>query len=121
MISNNFLPLINHPTRVTPHPCTLIDNVFCKRVEEVESSWVITTNISDHYPVFSWKIFPTLPEDSISINYRVFWDENLSNFKNSLHDINWNPVLVNDDGDEAYDLFQSILLTVFNEHFPIQT
>ena len=30
-------------------------------------------------------------------------------------------VLINDDNDEAYDLFQSILLTVFNELFPIQT
>ena len=58
---------------------------------------------------------------SISINYRVFSDENLSNFKNSLQDINWNPVLINDDADTAYDLFQSTLLTVFNEHFPIQT
>ena len=46
---------------------------------------------------------------------------NLSNFKNSLQDINWKPILINDDADEAYDQLQSILLTVFNEHFPIQT
>ena len=42
-----------------------------------------------------------------------------SNFKNSLQDIYWNPVLINADADEAYDLFQSTLLSVFNEHFPI--
>ena len=42
---------------------------------------------------------------SISINYRVFSDENLSNSKNSLQDINWNPVLINADADEAYGLF----------------
>ena len=35
--------------------------------------------------------------------------------------MNWNPVLINADADKAYDLFQSTLLTVFNEHFPIQT
>ena len=58
---------------------------------------------------------------SISINYRVFSDENLSNFKNSLQDINLNPVLINEDADEAYNLFQSTLLSVFNEHFPIHT
>ena len=28
--------------------------------------------ISDHYPVFAREKFPTLPEDSISIDYRVF-------------------------------------------------
>ena len=121
MISKNFLPIINRPTRVTPHSCTLIDNNFCNRVDEVELSGVITTNISDHYPVFAREKFPTLSEDSISINYKVFSDENLSNFKNSLQDINWNPVLINDDADKAYDLFQSTLLTVFNAHFPIQT
>ena len=45
----------------------------------------------------------------------------LSNFKNSLQGINWNPVLINNDADEAYDLFQSTLPSVFNEHFPIHT
>ena len=138
MISKKFLPIINRPIRVTPHSRILIDNIFCYRVEEVESSIVITTNISDHYPVLSREKFPTMhlkkkeknyswlilnfqAENSISVNCRVFTDENLSNFKNSLQDTNWTPVLINDDAAEAYDLFQSILLTVFNEHFPIQT
>ena len=72
MISKNFLPLINRPTRVTPHSCTLIDNIFCNRVDEVESSGVITTNISDHYPVFARGKFPTLPEYSTSITIESF-------------------------------------------------
>ena len=121
MISNFFLTIINRPTRVTPHSCTLVDNIFYNKVDVVESSGVTTTNISDHYPVFAREIFPTLSEDSISINYRVFSNENLSNIKNSLQDINWNPLLINDDADEAYDLFQSILLSVFNKHFAIHT
>ena len=106
-------------------PLTLITVHFnysaLNRVDEVESSEVITTNISDHYPVFAREKFPTLPEDSISINYRVFSNENLSIIKKSCEDINWSPVLINDDADEAYDLFQSTLLSVFNEHFPIHT
>ena len=83
MISKKFLTINNRPTRVAPHSFTLIDSIFCNRVDEVESSGVITT-ISDHYPVFAREKFQTLPDDSISINYRVFSDENLSNFKNSL-------------------------------------
>ena len=109
MILKKFLPIINRPTRVTLHSCTLIDNIFCNRVDEVESSGVRTTNISDHYPVFAREKFPTLPEDSILINYGIFSDENLSNFKNFLQDMDWNRVLINDDADEAYDLFQSTL------------
>ena len=87
MISKNLSPIINRHTRVTPHSCTLIDNIFCNRVDEVESSGVISTNIFDHYPVLAREKFQTLPEDSISINYRVFSEENLSNL-NSLQDIN---------------------------------
>ena len=81
MISKNFLPIINRPTRVKPNSCTLIDYIFCNRVDEVESSGVLTRNIFDHYPVFSREKFPTIHEDSISINYRVFSDENLSTLK----------------------------------------
>ena len=36
MITKNFLPIINRPTRVTPHSFTQIDNIFCNRVDEVE-------------------------------------------------------------------------------------
>ena len=53
MISRNYYPLITRPTRVTPLSCTLIDNIFSNRVDEIESSGLITTNISDHYPIFS--------------------------------------------------------------------
>ena len=59
MISKNFLPIINRPTRVTPHSCTLIDNIFFNTVDEVESSGVITTNISHHYPVSLERDFQT--------------------------------------------------------------
>ena len=80
MTSKNLLAIINRLTRVTPHSCTLIDNIFFNRVEEVESSGVLTTNISDRYPVFSREKFPTLPEDSISFKYNVFSDENPSQY-----------------------------------------
>ena len=48
MISHNYYPVITLPTRVTPLSCTLIENIFSNRVDEKESTEVITTNISDH-------------------------------------------------------------------------
>ena len=35
VILKKFLPIINRPTRVTPHSSTLIDNIFCNRVDEI--------------------------------------------------------------------------------------
>ena len=50
-----------------------------------------------------------------------FSDENLSNFRNYLQYTNWEPILNNDDVNEAYEFFQSALLSLFNNHFPLQT
>ena len=50
-----------------------------------------------------------------------FSDENLSNFRNSLQYTHWEPILNNDDANESYELFQSTLLYLFNDHFPLQT
>ena len=106
---------------MTPISCTLIDNIFCNRIDEIESTGVITTNISDHYPIFSRELRLSLADDVLSINYRVFSDENLSNFRNSLQYTNWEPILNNDDANESYELFHSTLLSLFNDHFPLQT
>ena len=84
LISRNYYPVITRPTHVTPISCTLIDNIFCNRIDEIESTGVITTNISDHYPIISRELGPSLADKVLSITYRVFSDENLSNFRNSL-------------------------------------
>ena len=35
IISRNYYPVITRPTRVTPLSCTLIDNIFSNRVDEL--------------------------------------------------------------------------------------
>ena len=43
------------------------------------------------------------------------------NFRNSLQYTNCEPILNNDDANESYELFQSTLLSIFNDHFRLQT
>ena len=121
MIYRNYCPVITRKTRVTPISCTLIDNIFSNRVDEIESSGIITTNISDHYPIFSRELRPSLADNVLSINYRVFSEENLSNFINTFQYTNWEPILNNDDANESDKLFQSTLHSLFNDHFPLHT
>ena len=59
-MSRNFYPVITHQTRVTQISSTLKDNIFSNRVDEMQSTGVITTNISDHYPIFSRELRLTL-------------------------------------------------------------
>ena len=121
MISKNFFPLITHLTHVTPISSTLRGNIFCYRVDDIEATNVITTNISDNFLIFAREKTPPLAEDVITIKYRILSDECMLKFKNELQQLNWLAILNNDDANKWYELFQSTSISFFNEHFPLQT
>ena len=91
----------------------MIYNFFCNRVDDIESTNVITKNISGHFPLFSRERTPSLTEDVMTIKYRIFSDERMLNFKNSLQQLNWLAIL-NNDSNESFELFQSTLFSSFN-------
>ena len=53
LASNSFIPYILHPTRITSHSKTLIDNIFSNFISPDIISGNITATISDHLPQFS--------------------------------------------------------------------
>ena len=55
LITNGFSPSITLPTRFTDTSCTLIDNIFYKSNtnDNIISSGIILTDISDHLPCFA--------------------------------------------------------------------
>ena len=52
MISHYLLPHILHPTRVTDHSATVIDNIFSNNTTFETVIGNIMTHISDHFPQF---------------------------------------------------------------------
>ena len=48
LASNSFIPYILHPTRITSHSKTLIDNIFSNYISHEIISGNITATISDH-------------------------------------------------------------------------
>ena len=52
LASNSFIPYILHPTRITSHSKTLIDNIFSNYISHEIISGNITATISDHLPNF---------------------------------------------------------------------
>jgi len=50
--SNNFLPCITHPTRVSKNSSTIIDNIFTNVFDTKITCGNILTHISDHFPQF---------------------------------------------------------------------
>ena len=52
VVSHYLLPHILHPTRVTDHSATVIDNIFSNNTQHETTSGNLTTQISDHFPQF---------------------------------------------------------------------
>ena len=52
MISSNFLPCINKETRISGTCRALIDNIFVNDFQLQNISGIVTTDISDHFPIF---------------------------------------------------------------------
>ena len=52
MVSHYLLPYILHPTRVTDHSATIIDNIFSAYSEYETVSGNLQSQISDHFPQF---------------------------------------------------------------------
>ena len=63
MVSNYLLPHILHPTRVTDHFATIIDNIFSNNCELDTLSGNLLSQISDHFPQF-------LIIKNITVDYR---------------------------------------------------
>ena len=52
LASNSFIPYILHPTRITSHSKTLIDNIFSNYISHEIISGNTTATISDYLPRF---------------------------------------------------------------------
>ena len=102
MISRNFLPGITLPTCVTPISSTLIDSIFCDRVDAIEATNVIMSNISGSFQIFSRERTPSLTDDVITLKYKISSDECLLKFNYSILQLNWLSISNNDDGNESY-------------------
>ena len=50
----DFFPKITHPTRLSDHSSTLIDNIFTNNMDETCKSGILLNNISDHQMIFTY-------------------------------------------------------------------
>ena len=53
IFTHGFIPLITKPTRITDHSATLIDHIYTNRTDTNMTSGIITTDISDHFGMFT--------------------------------------------------------------------
>ena len=118
LFTNNVLPIITKPTRLTDHTATLRDHIYTNSLQNFTAG-ILTVDITDHFPIFC--LIKTPPRNK---NKRYFRD--YSKFKTELflHDINlidWQEILKPDrDFDEKVQDVISALNELVKKHAPMK-
>ena len=84
MIASGLLPSVTIPTRVTEKSETLIDNIISSLT--FQNSFVIVSDISNHFPVLSDLLLPNMqaPQSSPSASLYFVMEKNLEALKTKL-------------------------------------
>ncbi len=116
---NSFSPTIINPTRITHNTATLIDNLYLKSKSNVNiKSGLITTDISDHLPIFLCiGKQTTTPKSSKTIITRHLNEDKLIEIKSALSLLNWDE-LNNMSVNESHNYFSNKLNEIIDKIAP---
>ena len=115
-----FLQLVSLPTRISNNSATLIDHIYTNANLNQFESYIILSDISDHFPICHIISDKTKEVKPSYIQVQNFSEENILAFKNDLSNTNWGNVFNQDQTQEAYDKFYEIFSDKYNQHFPIR-
>ena len=114
-------PLIDRPSRITNHSCTLIDNIFTNQINYSIRSGLLMNDITDHLPIFALCNYEIENKKSDPVKYvRNLKNENVSLLIESLSQEMWNNVLQSDDVNVAYINFIETFSKLYNLHCPVK-
>ena len=122
-LSNGLIPTIHKPTRITHSSATLIDNLYINATQCTNAiSGIITTDISDHLPIFVFIGQENTQKHAKSkqITYRKLDENAKDRIKQDLCNINLE-FIDNMPVNEAYNEFNSKLQSIINNHAPFKT
>ena len=121
MFSNCFKPLTNKPTRVTLKTTTIIDNIFANEYENENKymTGILTTDISDHYPIFHITAYKNKPKEDSHQLMRLINGPNLEKYINSIQNHDWSHVNHYESCQAAFAYFCDTLKSIFQDAFPV--
>ena len=119
--SHSLLPCSNHPTRVSEHRASIIDNIYTNATNANIVSDNILMQITDHFPQFmvlKKTHVSHSKSESLKYDYSKFLDDT---FLKDFNQIDFNYVENSDlDINSKFDRFLKDLNTLTNNHAPIK-
>ena len=111
---------ITTKTRITLNNSSLIDQIFINNLSASGSSGTISSDVSDHLPIFMNINSDRKPLKSSTVYKRVLSPNNISFFKEKLSTISWVSVLEENNITVAYSKFVEIWNLLFDQAFPLK-
>ena len=115
-------PTITHPTRITHHSATLIDNIFVMEIlhRNFEST-ILIDDISDHLPTLAMlKQIRLMNHELIEFNSRCLNENKLKQVNHKLMRVDWIGVLTGTTSNEKFNKFSDRIEQVLDEITPIK-
>jgi hypothetical protein len=120
LFSFGLLQVITRPTRCAQNSATLIDHAILNPKSSRCESAIITSKISDHFPIVYICNATKCKSDEKMITFRDFSPQNILRFKETLHNYSWNSVLTEEDTQTAFNDFNNTLTHFHEVFFPVQ-
>lgn len=116
-----FQPHILHPTRITSHSATLIDNIFFNSLDHNTVSGNILSDVSDHLPNFLLiNQIDTVKKDQ-TIYKRDYSSLNEKEFLGKFEQLDWGEVFQGiNDVNQAFGTFYSTATNIIDQHIPLR-
>ena len=120
MYSHSLVPLITRPTRIGKDTASLIDNIFTNNLVALQTSFqgVLTTDISDHYPVFHINPSFVRTENESFCVKRMMNETNRKKFIDSVASADWSNIFESNDAQESFTKLHTKLLFFYEQAFP---
>ena len=119
LFSHGFLQTIVKPTRCTSNSASLIDHCVTNFHSDIHKSTILTSKISDHFPVIYFASTLSNNAKTKLLPSRDFSTININKFKTVLSGINWNFVTDIDDPQLAYNVFSDFFNSMYELYFPV--
>jgi hypothetical protein len=110
LFSYGFLQTITRPTRISQNSATVIDHIISNVTSSCHETVIITSRISDHFPIFYLNKVAKPKASAEYFETRDFSQAKLDYFKLNLTNVNWNSVCTEQDTQSAFNTFSSLFL-----------
>jgi len=122
-LTTGLLPMITKPTRITHTSATLIDNIYAKAKDAINSeSAILVTDISDHFPcLLMLRKDLKKCKENITLSKRDLNEQTISNINEHLSQFDWPTLIDNCNANDSYNIFDEKIQQGLEKHAPLKT